>query len=82
MIDFVFDRVLPIFIIILLVLAALFLAMMTYDGVTGNWQTRVIEINNPEKRVVCFKSTLDRSGVCYPYELLDNERIKKYVEKK
>lgn len=82
MIDKFFDNAISILLTLLLGFAGIFIAAVVYDCITGNWKTRVIEVNNPEQRVVCFKTSHDRASTCYPYELLDNERIKKYVEKK
>lgn len=69
------------FIVILFLFLSTWIVVLGYDAVTGDWKQRVIEVNNPEKRVVCFSSSGDKTSSCYPYELLDPERVKKYEVK-
>ena len=82
MTDKFLDCALAFFVSVAVLFVVAFMVAFVYDGVTGDWRTRVVEVNNPEKRVVCFRGSHDKSGTCYPYELLDKERIKKYEEMK
>ena len=71
-----------VFIVILFIFMGTWLFVLGYDAITGDWKQRVIEVNNPEMRVVCFSGPGDKTSSCYPYELLDPERVKKYEAKK
>ena len=82
MFDKYLDWFLAMLISILVLVICVYLVALGYNAITGEWKERVIEVNNLEKRVVCFSTLGDKASSCYPYELLDLERVKKYEAKK